>query len=190
MYLEAWQLPRHRACGRPSTRPSRSGALHPRAGAAVVHPLAAARDPLRLGAGLTGSLAVERRRVDVHPLAAAQPSGRVAAAAAGRSPRWGPRHRVGLRHDGVHAAPDDVVQRALRAVRRDRRPGRVAAVHLLHHRRLDRGRRRVRPGAGGVGDPAALPVDRGAAAPRPGARARPGVGVGVTGAGAPSADDP
>ena len=46
----------------------------------------------------------------------------------------------------------------------------LAAVHRVHHRRLHGRRRRARPGAGVVGDPTALPVDRVPAAARPGAR--------------------
>ena len=68
-------------------RRHRAGRPHPRAGAAVGHPLPPAPDPVRLGAGAERVAGVERHRVDVHPVVAAQPTGRLAAAAARRHPR-------------------------------------------------------------------------------------------------------
>ena len=87
MYLERLAAAAHPERPVVPLRRGRAGCAHPRARAALGHPLAAAPDPVRLGAGAQRVAGVERRRVDLHPVAAAEPTGRLAAAAAGRHPR-------------------------------------------------------------------------------------------------------
>ena len=190
MYLEAWQLPRA-----PGVRASLYAAVALGALILELALLSFIRSLLReipfdWAAGLTGSLLSSvvvwtsipwlllNRRVAWQRLL---PAGILAG---------GLSTAVGLRHHRVHAAPDDVLQRAVRPVRGDRRAGRVAAVHLLHHRGVH-GRSppsstgRPRPWATRLRYPwteSQLRPDR--------APDRGGAGVGTTAAGAPSADDP